>query len=90
MESEPDGTKYLDSLALRDGTMSRPRPCSNPSNPTTVPAMLGFCWRVRDIQPMFSLLRAIPRVKLIPQLSLSGSKDRVLNGMAISAVHPSS
>ena len=37
---------------------------------------------------MFSFRRPIDRLKLIPQVSLSGLKESVLNGIAISAVHP--
>ncbi len=45
--------------------------------------------RLYDIQPNCSLSTPCQRVKLTPQASRAGSKDRVLSGIATSAVQPS-
>ncbi len=55
-----------------------------------MPAVLGPVWRLRETQPMRSSRRPMPRRKLMPQVSPSGSNEIVFSGIRISAVQPSS
>ena len=55
-----------------------------------MPDVLGSELRLRETQPVRSSRRAIARRKLMPQVSLLGSNDSVLNGIAISVIQPRS
>ena len=79
------------SLTESDGTTSRPTPCSSPLSPIDVPDDAGVGVAVaRD--PGHALVRAARSraPKLMPQVSLLGSNDSVLNGIAISVIQPRS
>ena len=58
--------------------------------PVTVPVALGSMRWLWDTQPISSWFLAMVRSALKPQSGFSGSKFRVLNGMTISIVQPSS
>ena len=77
------------SRKLADGTTSRPRG-SSPSKPTAKPDTAGLYARLRDTQAMFSFLRTTPREKLRPHVSVCGSNEIDLNGIANSAIQPPS
>src|SRR3970282_1551169 len=69
---------------LPDGTTSSPTPWFKFSKPIARPDALGLYCRLRDTHALFSFLRTTPREKFKPQVSVLGSKDSDLNGIAIS------
>jgi hypothetical protein len=75
---------------LPDGTTSSPTPWFKFAKPIARPDALGLYCRLRDTHALFSFLRTTPREKFKPQVSVLGSNDSDLNGIAISAIHPPS
>lgn len=75
------------------GVTSRPSPCETPWIPVSSPAWAGSVrdwFRRPPLHRISSFRRRIVRWKLRPQVSFRGLKFSVLNGMRISADHPSS